>query len=82
MGFTVVNMLTSMLLALQDFAQRLLFFLNKTCVLRAFYLLNSFFKNMWCFDILESKMRRDENKIRSGTVEVKNQKQICIATQN
>ena len=27
-------------------------------------------------------MRRDENKIRSGTVKVNNQKQICKATQN
>ena len=26
-------------------------------------------------------MRRDENKIRSGTVEVNNQKQFCKATQ-
>ena len=37
---------------------------------------------MWCFDILECKMRRDENKIRSEIVEVNNQKQICKATQN
>ena len=28
------------------------------------------------------KMRRDENKIWSGTVEVNNQKQIYKATQN